>query len=59
MSVRVLIADDSRVMRKALRSFLESQTEILLVAEADTLPEAIRQSEQLHPDVIVLARGRV
>jgi DNA-binding NarL/FixJ family response regulator len=41
-------------MRNALSSFLEKQTQILLVGEADTLPEAIRQSEQLHPDVIVL-----
>ena len=54
MSVKVLIANDSLVMRKALRSFLESPTEILLVGEADNLTEAIRQSEQLHPDVIVL-----
>ena len=54
MSAKVLVADNSQLMRKALRSFLERQTEILLVGEADTLPEAIRQSEQLHPDVIVL-----
>jgi DNA-binding NarL/FixJ family response regulator len=54
MSVKVLIADDSLVMRKALRSFLESQTEILLVGEADTLSEAILKSEQLHPDIIVM-----
>jgi DNA-binding NarL/FixJ family response regulator len=41
-------------MRNALRSFLEKQTQILLVGEADNLTEAIRQSEQLHPDIIVM-----
>jgi chemotaxis response regulator CheB len=54
MSVKVLLADNSEVMRKALRSFLESQTQILLVGEADTLSDAVRKSEQLHPDIIVM-----
>jgi DNA-binding NarL/FixJ family response regulator len=41
-------------MRKALSRFFETQTEILLVGEAETLSEAILKLEQLHPDVIVL-----
>jgi DNA-binding NarL/FixJ family response regulator len=41
-------------MRNALRSFLESQTHILFVGEAETLSDAVRKSEQLHPDIIVM-----
>jgi DNA-binding NarL/FixJ family response regulator len=41
-------------MRNALSSFLESQTHILFVGEAETLSDAVRKSEQLHPDIIVM-----
>jgi DNA-binding NarL/FixJ family response regulator len=41
-------------MRNAFRSFLESQTHILFVGEAETLSDAVRKSEQLHPDIIVM-----
>jgi chemotaxis response regulator CheB len=52
--VKVLVADDSAVMRKAVKWFLEQAPEILLVGDVDSFDEAIRKAEQLHPDVIIL-----
>ena len=54
MSVKVLVADDSAVIRRAIKSFLENRTEIVLVGEAEGLTETIRKSGELHPEVIVL-----
>jgi chemotaxis response regulator CheB len=54
MGVKVLVADDSAVMRRAIKAFLEDRPEILLVGEAEGLAETIRKSRELHPEVIVL-----
>ena len=54
MTVKVLIVDDSDIMRKAIKVFLKNQPEVRLVGEASDLPEAIRKTAELHPDVIVL-----
>jgi chemotaxis response regulator CheB len=52
--VKVLLADDSKVMRQAVKSFLENRPEILLVGEAETFAEAVQKTELLQPDVVVL-----
>ena len=52
-SVKVLLADDSAVMRNAIRLFLENRSDILLVGEAENLNEAVRKAQQLRPDVVV------
>jgi two-component system nitrate/nitrite response regulator NarL len=54
MGIKVLVADDSAVMRRAIKAFLENRSEILLVGEAEGLTETIRKSGELHPEVIVL-----
>jgi DNA-binding NarL/FixJ family response regulator len=54
MPIKILLADDSRIMRKAIKSFLDNQPEILIVGEAETFDEAIAKSQELRPDVIVL-----
>jgi chemotaxis response regulator CheB len=54
MCVRVLVADDSAVMRRAIKRFLESEFEISLVGEAESTDELIAKSNELHPDAIVL-----
>ncbi|MBI3280698.1 MAG: response regulator transcription factor, partial [Acidobacteria bacterium] len=54
MSVRVLLADDHGVVRKGLRFLLEHQTGIEVVGEASDGREALRLSEALSPDVVVM-----
>lgn len=41
MFIRVLLADDSRIMRDAIRSFLSGHSEIALVGEAVDFSQTI------------------
>jgi DNA-binding NarL/FixJ family response regulator len=52
-AIRVLVADDSAIMRKAIRSFLKDHSDILLVGEAEDFDEAVVKAKQLQPDVVV------
>lgn len=52
--VRVLIADDHPIIRRAVRSVLQSQAHIEVCGEASDGAQAIREAEKLTPDVIVL-----
>ncbi len=52
--IRVLIADDSRFMCKALTQMLESVPEIEVVGVAGTGEQAVRMVGELHPDVVTM-----
>lgn len=57
MAVRVLVVDDSVVVRVALRDALAQRGGIAVVAEAETAAEAIDCAEQHRPDVVMLDLG--
>ena len=52
--IRVLVADDQRLVRTGFRVILEAEGDIEVVAEADTGTEAIRQAQLTAPDVILM-----
>jgi DNA-binding NarL/FixJ family response regulator len=52
--IRVILADDHDVVRRGIRSFLEEDPAIKVVAEADDGLEAISCIEAHRPDVAVL-----
>ena len=52
--LRVLLGDDHTIMRHGLRKILEERPEWEVVAEVGDGREAVRQIEQLHPDVAIL-----
>ena len=52
--IRLLIADDHAVVRQGLRTFLELQEGIDVVAEAADGEEAVAAAERTMPDVILL-----
>jgi NarL family two-component system response regulator YdfI len=52
--LRVLIADDHLIVREGLRLILETAAGLSLVGEAADGAEALRLSEELHPDVILM-----
>jgi len=52
--IRVVLADDHTVLRAGLRALLNAEADIEVVGEAGNGAEAIRQVEQLYPNVIVM-----
>ena len=52
--IRVLIADDHAVVRQGLRTFLDLQDDIEVVAEAADGAEALAAAEQHAPDVALI-----
>jgi two-component system, NarL family, response regulator DevR len=53
MCVKVLLAEDAELVRKAIRVLLSERQDITLVGEATTLSEAIQKAEDLQPDEII------
>ena len=54
MCVKVFLADDSEVMRRAIRNLLSDRQDIALVGEAADFRETIQMTAELHPDLIIL-----
>ena len=54
MSVRIILADDHKIMREGLRALLAKQKEVEVIAEADSGRGVIELCSQLHPDVVVI-----
>jgi DNA-binding NarL/FixJ family response regulator len=52
--VRILIVDDHHELRRAIRNLLECQRGFVVCGEAKDGVEAIRKSDELRPDVVVL-----
>ena len=54
MTVRVLITDDHKVVRRGLRGFLELDPELEVVGEAENGKEAVAMAHRLDPDVVLM-----
>ena len=53
-AIRVLIADDAKVIRKTVRNFLESESTVQVCGEAASFSQTIELAANLRPDVILL-----
>lgn len=54
MSIRVLIADDHKIMLAGLRSLLEKQKDFEVVAEAENGRKAVQMAQETEPDIVVM-----
>jgi len=54
VTIRVLLADDHRIMREGLRSLLDQQDDMKVVGEAEDGREAVRLACKLAPSVAVV-----
>ena len=52
--IRVLIADDHAVVRRGLRTYLELQDDVEVVAEAGDGEAAVREAARHEPDIVLL-----
>jgi len=54
MSIRILLADDHKITRQGLRSLLEKQPDMEVVAEAEEGRTAVRLVRELVPNVVIM-----
>lgn len=53
-SITVLIIDDHKLVRQGVRSFLETQPDIMVVGEAESGEEAAQLAAEHAPDVVLM-----
>jgi two-component system, NarL family, response regulator NreC len=54
MNIRVMIADDHRIIREGIRTLLNGESGILVIAEAENGRKAVDLAAEMTPDVIVM-----
>ena len=54
MPIKVLLADDHKIIRQGMKAMLQSQHDILVVGEASDGNEALNMTQSLEPDIILL-----
>ena len=54
MSIKIVLADDHKIIRQGLRSLLEKETDMEVIAEADNGQKAVRLARTLSPDVVII-----
>ena len=54
MSIRVLIADDHKIVREGLRSILQHDLKMDVVGQAENGRKTIELARELKPDVVIM-----
>ncbi len=54
MTLKVVLADDHEIIREGLRSLMEKDPQMKVVAEAEDGRTAVRFARELSPDVVVM-----
>ena len=52
--MKVILADDHRIMREGLRAILEKDPAISIVGECEDGNEALEMVERLKPDIVLM-----
>jgi len=52
--IRVLIADDHRIVRQGLSRLLQETADIKVIGQAENGQQALNLTRQLHPDVVIM-----
>ena len=53
-TLRILIADDHTLFRQGLRTLIDAEPDMKVVAEAATGTEAIEKAAEVHPEIVLL-----
>ena len=54
MSIKILLADDHGIIRQGLRSLLEKESDLEVIAEAEDGREAFGLARELRPDIVIM-----
>lgn len=57
MTIRIVLADDHKMLREGLRTILENEPELEVVGEADDGRLALKLVRELSPDLVVMDIG--
>ena len=57
MTIRLMLVDDHKILRDALRAVLEHEADIALVAETDDPNKVISLAREHQPDIVVMDIG--
>ncbi len=57
MAIRILLADDHKIVRQGLRTLLEKEPDMEVVAEAEEGRMAVRLARKLAPQVVIMDVG--
>jgi two-component system response regulator NreC len=54
MSIRILLADDHRILREGLRSLLAQEPDMHVVGEASDGEQVVKLAAELQPDLVIM-----
>ncbi|HZV83202.1 MAG TPA: response regulator transcription factor [Geobacteraceae bacterium] len=54
MGLKILLVDDHTILREGLKSLIEKDPQAVVVGEAGDGAEAIRLTDELHPDLVIM-----
>jgi DNA-binding NarL/FixJ family response regulator len=54
MSIRIILADDHKIVRSGLKSLLEDQSNLDVVGEAEDGRQAVSLAAKLSPDLVIM-----
>ncbi len=54
MNIKILLADDHKIVRQGLRSLIENQSDMEVIGEAEDGRTTIRLVEELSPHVVIM-----
>ncbi|MDO8568337.1 MAG: response regulator transcription factor [Dehalococcoidales bacterium] len=52
--IQIVLADDHKIVRHGIKALLETEADFSVIGEASDGLEAIRQTENLRPDILVV-----
>lgn len=54
MGIRIILADDHKIMLEGLRVLIEKQSDMTVVGEAETGQMAVDMAKELSPDIVIM-----
>jgi DNA-binding NarL/FixJ family response regulator len=53
-SIRILLADDHKIVRDGLKSLIENEADMEVIAEAENGRKTVQLAQKLHPNVVIM-----
>ena len=57
MGIKIILADDHKIIREGLRALLEKEPDMEVVGEANDGIATVRLTKNLNPDIVIMDIG--